>query len=203
MSACGMLSTACICQGSCWSQRPTLRVNITSGSREAGQEGFFLQLGSLHSIHGRQHRSALTGPALSCIRNSIPIGSGSKCDVSSHGFLIRALPLHSKNAISPAFPFSVFFTHHTSSAYTYMHIWSLSVGREGDVLRSHLTQHFTEKYVKTSRNRGHTGQTNLSNLLHTHSHCPQGRSVPLEGLVAHCSSDSPQESYPGCCWPQA
>lgn len=133
----------------------------------------------------------------------LPIGSGSKCDVSSHGFLTRAVPLRPKNAISPAFPFSVLLTHHTSPAYTHMHIWSPSVGREGDVLRSHLTQHFTEVNVKKSRNHGHTGQTHLSNLVHTHSSCPQGWSVPLEGLVAHCSSHSPQENDTGCCWRRA
>lgn len=71
------------------------------------------------------------------------MGSGSKGDVSNHGFLIRAVPLCPKNAISPAFSFSVLLSHHTSSAYTDMHIWSPSVGREGDVLPSHLTQHFT------------------------------------------------------------
>lgn len=45
------------------------------------------------------------------------------------------------------FPFPLLLTHHTSFTYTYMHIWSPSVGRKGDVLRSHLAQRCTVRYM--------------------------------------------------------
>lgn len=61
----------------------------------------------------------------------------------------------------------------------------------------------SEWQVKKSRNSGHRGQTHLSNLSHTHSRCPCGRSVPLEELVAHCPSGCAKDGDTGSCWKQA
>lgn len=65
------------------------------------------------------------------------------------------------------FPFPLLLAHHTSFTDTSMHIWSPSVGKKGDALRSHPSSVLhSEIYVRKSRKNGRTGQTHLSNLAH-------------------------------------
>lgn len=71
-----VLSTTCIWQGSCWSQRPTLRVYVTSGSGEAGQEGFFFS--SWGASVGSNTGQPWEAPALSCVRNSFLWDQGAR-----------------------------------------------------------------------------------------------------------------------------
>lgn len=99
-----VLSTICVCQGSCWSQRPTLGANITSGCAEAGQEGSSSLVGGPSQHLWEETQVSPERSSAQLCKEFIAMGSGSKHDVFSHGFLIRAIPLCPKNAISPAFP---------------------------------------------------------------------------------------------------
>lgn len=127
-------------------QRPALGLGIISGNSGAKQEGFFSQTlaeassgqGALTACRG----STQVNPDSSSAQlheEFIPMGSARKCDVSSHGFLTGAVPLHPKNTIPPCVSLAS-FAYHTSSTYTYMHIWSPSVGKKGGGLRSHIAQ---------------------------------------------------------------
>lgn len=69
----------------------------------------------------------------------IPIGLGRKSDVSNQVFISEKI-LCILKLPSLVLPFSLLLTHHISSAYTYLHIWSLWESRKGGLLWSCLAQ---------------------------------------------------------------
>lgn len=119
----GFLSTTH--QGSCWSQRPTSGPGIISGNGGARQEDFFSQmLAKACSGWGAFiacWRSTQVSPESSSAQwpeEFIPVGSGTKRDVSSRNFLsgqplcVLKMPPHL------VFPSPLLLTHHTSHKHT-------------------------------------------------------------------------------------
>lgn len=127
------------------------------------------------------------------------MGSGRKCDVSSHHFLIEAFTLHAKYFSPPYVSFPLAHSPYFLYLHMHSHMESISRSERRRTTISPSSVLHSAMCVKKPSNIERTDQTHLASLSDTHSPrplwqvCSPGRTgVPL--LLRLCPIGDP-----GCC----
>lgn len=124
-----------------------------------------------------------------------PVGSGRKCDVSSYGFLIEAFTLPAKYFTPPCVSFPLAHSPYFLYLHVDAHMESISRSERRCTTISPSSVLHSEICVKKSSNIGHTDQTHLAKLTHSHGPCGRKDWCPIAPQIV------PSEvGDPGGCW---